>query len=134
LVFTSVGNAGAATFPEFSNKYGIEQYIAKKSELTNTVIRPANFFENYSVSNAFEPKDGVLPLANGPDKRIQAVGCRDIGQIAADAFLHPEEYHNQVIELSAEELDGYEMAKALSNATGKKWEAKQMFVFKIGSE
>ncbi|KAI8578280.1 hypothetical protein K450DRAFT_190161 [Umbelopsis ramanniana AG] len=132
LVFTSVGNAGAAKFPEFYNKYEIEQYIAKKSELTNTVIRPANFFENYAKDSSFAPKDGVFPSANAPEKRIQAVGCRDIGLIAAEAFQHPEEYSGQVIELSAEELDHYEIAEIFTKVTGTKWQAKQMWVFKYG--
>lgn len=134
LVFTSVGNSESANFPEFHNKYDIEQYIATKKELINTVIRPANFFENYAKDSPFAPKNGVIPSANPPEKRIQAVGCRDIGLIAAEAFLHPEEYNGQVIELSSEELDGYEIAQLFTKVTGKKWQYKQMWAFRFGSK
>ncbi|KAG2175427.1 hypothetical protein INT43_001074 [Umbelopsis isabellina] len=133
LVFTSIGNAKAAKFPEFHNKYDIEQIIAKTAGLPYwTVIRPANFFENMSKDSSFAPKDGVVQGLNSAKVRTQAVGCRDIGLVAAEAFLHPEEYHKDVIELSAEELSNEEVAQVLSKVTGQPWVYKQMFIFKIG--
>ncbi|KAJ2958772.1 hypothetical protein NQZ79_g5682 [Umbelopsis isabellina] len=133
LVFTSVGNAGAANFPEFHNKYDIEQIIAKTAGLPYwTVIRPANFFENMSKDSPFAPKDGVVQGLNTAKVRTQAIGVRDIGLVAAEAFLHPEEYHKDVIELSAEELSNDEIAQVLSKVTGQTWVYKQMFIFKIG--
>ncbi|GAB5590677.1 hypothetical protein Unana1_05577 [Umbelopsis nana] len=132
FVFTSVGNAGSAKFPEFYNKYEIEQYILKKKQLISTVIRPANFFENYAKGGPFEIKDGVYIYANRPEVRVQAVGVRDIGRIAAEAFLNPVEYNQQVIELSGEDLTGHETAAVFSKVSGQKYECKQMFLFKLG--
>lgn len=100
--------------------------------MTNTVIRPANFYENYVKGSPFEIKDGVMPAANAPNKKIQAVGVRDIGLVAAEAFLNPEEYHGQVIELSAEDIDGNETAAIFTRVTGKQTVCKQMFLFKLG--
>jgi uncharacterized protein YbjT (DUF2867 family) len=100
--------------------------------LTNTVIRPANFYENYAKGGVFKIEDGVLPAANAPNQKVQAVGVRDIGLIAAEAFLHPEEYHGQVIELSAEDIDGNETAAIYTRVTGKQTVCKQMFIFKLG--
>jgi uncharacterized protein YbjT (DUF2867 family) len=133
FVFTSVGNAGSAKFPEFYNKYEIEQYILKKkNKLISTVIRPANFFENYAKGGLLEVKDGFYISVNRPEVRVQAVGVRDIGLIAAEAFLNPVEYNQQVIELSGEDLTGHETAAVFSKVSGQKYECKQMFLFKLG--
>jgi uncharacterized protein YbjT (DUF2867 family) len=97
-----------------------------------TVIRPANFFENLAKDSPFGPKDGVVQGVNTAKVITQAIGCRDIGLVAADAFLHPEEYHQDLIELSAEEISNEEIAKVLSKVTGQTWVYKQPFIFKTG--
>jgi uncharacterized protein YbjT (DUF2867 family) len=59
-----------------------------------------------------------LPLK--PDRRLQMVSVKDIGEFIAAAFLHPQEFIGQAIDLAGDELTMTEALDILSKSRGHK--------------
>ena len=113
IVFTATdrgtNSGGSATpVPHFASKYEIERNIIEQSNKngrTYTFIRPVAFYEN--LTNDFFGK-GFISMwrLNGDDSKIQFVSTKDIGKVAAEAFLESdtEQYKNNAVHLAGDEL------------------------------
>ena len=129
IVFTSVDRGGEerswtnpTPIPHFITKYEIELYLREKTSTTNTswtILRPAAFFDNYRAG--FVGKIWAAVWAQMGEKRLQMVGAKDIGVIAAQALTEPErkEFNNQAIGIAGDELNQKEANEAMVRATGR---------------
>ncbi len=96
-----------------------EDYL-KSSGLNYTLLRPGSFMQNFvhqyapsiKAENAF-----YLPMGNG---RVSYIDVRDIGDVAAQILLHPDEHTQMAYTLTGPQaLSGYEIAEVFSSATGR---------------
>ena len=118
LVFSSVGSAHRRTgIPHFETKRKVEQHIEKLG-IPTTILRPTAFMENFRLYWAPSPQ-GILMLPFHPDTKLQLVAVQDIGTFAAAAFLRPDEFIDQAIDLAGDELTMPEVAGHLSRAMGR---------------
>ena len=92
----------------FISKFNIENHLKMISKNTDgqmqwTIIRPVAFFENLTpdfLGRAF----AAMWLLNGMDTKLQMVSARDIGILAADAFINPSSYAGRAISFATDEL------------------------------
>lgn len=101
----------------------------KTSGATWTFLRPAAFYEN--LSNDFFGK-GFMAMwrLNGNDSKLQLVSTKDIGKVAAEAFLHAnsDEYRNKSIDLAGDEINPDEAANIFKEVTGRNIPLTNSFV------
>jgi uncharacterized protein YbjT (DUF2867 family) len=108
--------------PHFASKYAIEQDIMEKSNQKGTswtFLRPAGFYEN--LSNDFLGKGFVaMWRVNGSQSKLKLVSTKDIGKVAADAFLRADapQYKNKAIALAGDEISLSEVAEVFKEETG----------------
>ena len=97
----------------------IEKYIIK-SGIPYTLLRPSFFMQNLSTTHCKDIKEHneiVVPAGKGKTSFIDA---RDIGAFGEKIFEN-DRHLNKAYDLTGSEaLDYYEVAKILSEATGKK--------------
>lgn len=130
IVFTATDRGGEplsdtnpTPVPHFASKFNIEKDIeeqAPKHGATWTFLRPVAFMEN--MTNDFLGKGFVsMWRLNGEDSKIQLVSTKDIGGIAAKAFLgaETEEYRNKAIGIAGDEISVREAGQAFKEWTGK---------------
>ncbi len=127
LVFNSVVSADRNTgIPHFETKWRIEQYIQKVS-IPATILRPAFFMENFAspwMLPAMQKGKLVFPMQ--PNRRLQMIALKDIGEFAAAAFLRPKEFIGQVIELAGDEMTIPEALDILSRSMARKIQYEQL--------
>jgi uncharacterized protein YbjT (DUF2867 family) len=109
--------------PHFASKFNIESDIVEKTKASGaswTFLRPTAFYEN--LTNDFLGK-GFMAMwkLNGSNSKLQLVSTKDIGKVAADAFLNAssEEYCNRSIALAGDEISFEEAAKTFKETTGQ---------------
>lgn len=128
IVYTSVDRGADSDntetpIPHFQSKKHVEDDIkekASKSGTTWTFIRPVAFMDN--LSNDFFGKAFVtMWRQNGLDTPLQLVSTKDIGRVAAEAFIHADEerYKNKAISLAGESITPREAAKIFKESTGQ---------------
>ncbi|KAK5120007.1 hypothetical protein LTR85_007083 [Meristemomyces frigidus] len=132
IVFTATERGGptksdteSTNVPHFISKYNIEQDIIDKAAqseqgTTWTFLRPVAFMEN--LSNDFLGRGFVaMWRLNGSDRKLQLIGTKDIGKVAAEAFLNSEteEYRNKAISLAGDEISPNEAAQIFKEVTGE---------------
>jgi uncharacterized protein YbjT (DUF2867 family) len=117
-VYTSVGSAHRNTgIPHFETKWKVEQHI-REIGLPATVLRPVFFMENFTTF--FKPSaEGFLMMPMRTDKKLAMVAVRDIGEFGAAAFMRPNDFLGQAIDLAGGELTMSEVAVHLSKVTGR---------------
>lgn len=131
IVFTATDRGGETVsddeptpIPHFASKYNIEQDIISrtrgKGAATWTFLRPVAFFENMPADFIGRAFIAAWRL-NGLDSKLQLVSTKDIGRVAADAFLNADsaEYHNKAISLAGDELTLRQLLDTFQSATGK---------------
>lgn len=117
-VYTSVGSAHRNTgIPHFDSKLKVEQHI-RQIGLPATILRPVWFMENFTTF-AKPSADGVLSLPMKPGQKLAMVALKDIGEFGAAAFMHPQEFLGQAIDLAGDELTIPETAALLTKAIGR---------------
>jgi len=117
-VYTSVGSAHRNTgIPHFDSKWKVEQHITKIG-LPATILRPVWFMENFTTF-AKPSAAGVLSLPMKPDRKLAMVALKDIGEFGASAFLRPNDFLGQAIDLAGDDLTMTEVAAQLSKAMGR---------------
>ncbi|MBV8806115.1 MAG: NmrA/HSCARG family protein [Sinobacteraceae bacterium] len=135
FVHTSVSCAGRhESFPGWqegrwtrkywTDKWDIEQAVRAAQFQYWTVLRPAFLMDNFAQPKA----SGLFPhLAAGEiatalrlGSRMQLIAADDIGTFACAAFENPSHYHGQNIELAAEALTMPEVARILTDVTGRR--------------
>lgn len=127
IVFTATdrglnSDTDGTRVPHFASKYAIEQDIKSKSSQKGTswtFLRPVGFYEN--LSNDFLGK-GFIAMwrLNGSENKMQFVSTKDIGKVAADAFLRADapQYKNKAIALAGDEMSLSEAAAVFREETG----------------
>lgn len=117
-VYTSVGGAHRNTgIPHFETKWKVEQHI-RQIGLPATILRPVWFMENFTTFS--KPSvEGILMMPMRADKKLAMVALRDIGEFGAAAFMRPNDFLGQVINLAGDELTMQEVAAQLSKVTGR---------------
>ena len=117
-VYTSVGSADRNTgIPHFDSKWKVEQHI-QQIGLPATILRPVWFMENFTTL-AKPSAEGVLILPMKPAKKLAMVALKDIGEFGAAAFLRPNDFLGQAIDLAGDELTMPETSVLLTKAMGR---------------
>jgi uncharacterized protein YbjT (DUF2867 family) len=117
-VYTSVGSAHRNTgIPHFESKWKVEQHI-RQIGLPATILRPVWFMENFTTF-AKPSAEGVLMLPMKPPRKLAMVALKDIGAFAAAAFLRPNDFLGQAIDLAGDELTMPETAALLTEAMSR---------------
>jgi uncharacterized protein YbjT (DUF2867 family) len=121
LVFSSVACADKHTgIPHFETKWKVERYI-KSLRIPATIIRPVFFMENFASPWMLPSiQKGKLALPLKPNRKLHMVSVKDIGEFVTAAFLHPQKFIGQTIELAGDELTVIEALSILSKARGHK--------------
>ncbi|KAK3676627.1 hypothetical protein LTR78_003401 [Recurvomyces mirabilis] len=112
--------------PHFASKYRVEEDIRAKAAASNghlsyTLLRPVAFLE--SMPNGFLGRAFVaIWRLNGSDRKLQVITVKDIGKVAAEAFLNAEkdEYRNKAISLAGDSLSPHEAGKIFQDVVGQK--------------
>ena len=113
-VYTSVGSAHRNTgIPHFDSKWKVEQHI-REIGLPATILRPVWFMENFTTF-AKPSAEGVLTLPMKPARKLAMVAVKDIGEFGAAAFLRPNDFLGQAIDLAGDELTMPETAAQLTH-------------------
>ena len=119
-VYTSVASVDSNTgIPHFESKRKVEEYI-RQLGLPATFLRPVWFMENFG-SPWLRPSilQGKLAVPLRPATKLQMIALQDIGEFGAAAFLRPDRFIGQAIELAGDELTVPEVAAQLSRAMGR---------------
>jgi uncharacterized protein YbjT (DUF2867 family) len=117
-VYTSVGSAHRNTgIPHFETKWKVEQHI-RQIGLPATVLRPVWFMENFTTFSK-PSAEGILMMPMRADKKLAMVALMDIGEFGAAAFMRPNDFLGQAIDLGGDELTMQEVAAQLSKVTGR---------------
>ena len=117
-VYTSVGSAHRNTgIPHFETKWKVEQHI-RQIGLPATVLRPVWFMENFTTFSK-PSAEGILMVPMRADKKLAMVALRDIGEFGAAAFMRPNDFLGQAIDLAGDELTMPDVASHLSKVTGR---------------
>jgi uncharacterized protein YbjT (DUF2867 family) len=117
-VYTSVGSAHRNTgIPHFESKWKVEQHL-RQIGLPTTILRPVWFMENFTTF-AKPSADGVLMLPMKPSRNLAMVALKDIGAFGAAAFLRPQDFLGQAIDLAGDDLTMPETATLLTSAMGR---------------
>jgi uncharacterized protein YbjT (DUF2867 family) len=117
-VYTSVGSAHRHTgIPHFESKWKVEQHI-QKIGLPATILRPVWFMENFTTF-AKPSAEGVIMLPMRPARKLAMVALKDIGAFSAAAFIRPNDFVGQAIDLAGDELTIPEVAVLLTKAMGR---------------
>lgn len=142
IVFTATERGGQlksenepTSIPHFVSKFNIEKHITSTSarnDATWTFLRPVAFFENISnnfVGRAFT----AIWRLNGPNNKLQFISTKDIGKIAAEAFLGAEtkQFRNQSISLAGDEITLEEARQIFTEVTGQELLETYGFVARI---
>lgn len=131
FVYTSVERSGAKSgiksydnptdIPHFTSKHNIEHHLvdnAKGSDMSYTILRPVAFMENWAPGFAGKLFGAMWTSALPADTKLQLISTADIGYIAAQAFLKPEQYKNRGVSLASDELTFAEASKIFEDKTG----------------
>ena len=112
--------------PHWESKFTIENHI-KSCGIDFTIIRPSSLYENFLLPQVKSRiLKGKLVL---PTKKItiqQFIGSEDIGRISTTIFSNPAKYASGTFILTAEQMDGEELAAVFSGALGKEIKFQQL--------
>jgi uncharacterized protein YbjT (DUF2867 family) len=132
IIFTSTDRGGQdksedhpTEVPHFASKHRIEQDIkaaaaVSNGQLTYTFLRPVAFFSN--LTNNFIGRAFVsMWRLNGLDRNLQMISTKDIGKVAAEAFLNASDkrYRNKGISLAGDALTPNDAARIFKEETGQ---------------
>lgn len=121
FVYQSVASAHRDTgIPHFDNKWRVEQTVRALGFASWTILRPVFFMENL-LSPWFKPyiEQGTLAIGMKPETRLQSIAVADIGKYGLAVFEQPDKSAGRAFDLAGDELTGPEMAKILSDITGR---------------
>lgn len=140
FVYSSVDRGGSESFttptqvPHFITKYNIEHHLVEKCENTDMewcILRPTAFFDNL-IPGYFGKVFATSFMMVLKGKPLQMVATSDIGFFAAEAFLHPEEYHGKSLSLAGDELTYDQMRRIFEEKTGRPVPTTFQFMCRVG--
>jgi uncharacterized protein YbjT (DUF2867 family) len=96
----------------------VEEHI-RRLGLPATILRPVFFMENFGTF--FRPLilQGTLALPMRPDVPLQMIALQDIGEFGAAAFIRPQDFLGQAVDLAGDALTMPEVAAHLSRTMGR---------------
>ena len=120
LVYGSVANADLNTeIPHFDSKHKVEQHI-KSLDIPYTISAPAYFMDNVIAPWSIDSlKQGKIVQAMPPDRLLQQVSVKNIGEFVASLVNRREAVFGQRYDFAGDELTGKECGKILSEKTGR---------------
>ena len=127
FVYTSVDRHGDASIdnptnvPHFISKHKIEKHLidsTKNGEMTWTILRPVAFMENFT-DNFFGRFFVTTWKMAVKEKPLQLISVDDIGAVAAQAFLRPDQWKNRAISLAGDELTIDQAGEIFKKHTGE---------------
>ena len=124
FVFTGVARGGEepTDVPHFITKHNIEAHLKCEAggKMDWTILRPVFFMDNFlpGLVGKLIATAWKTTLA-GTGKPLQMVSVADIGYVAAQAFLKPEEMRNETITLAGDDLTFEQAAEVFRAKTGK---------------
>jgi uncharacterized protein YbjT (DUF2867 family) len=125
VVYSSVCRAhDAPDVPHFHSKFLIEEYLKQSSVKYYTILRPFSFMENLFFATSHEK--GKIYFWTDPQTVVQHIACEDIGKFAAQAFLNPENYNRQSIELAGDMMNGHQLTETFSKVLGRPMKYEKM--------
>lgn len=142
FVHTSVARAGGhESFTGWAEQRWWPKYWTSKDDV-NAIVRNAGFPHwvilkpAYMMDNFFPPKcnwmypglvpRGVIESVMDEDARLDLVAASDVGAFAAAAFVEPCRLHGEEIDMAGDSLTMREVAKILTDVTGKPVAARQV--------
>ena len=144
IVFTATDRGGQTSsdneptpIPHFASKYHIEKDIiaqaTQQKDLTYTFLRPVAFMDNLTNDFIGKAFASCWRVTLDLDTKLQLIGTKDIGRIAAEAFLNADspEYKNQAISLAGDDITLREAIKVFEEVTGKAMPETYGFVARI---
>jgi len=129
FVFTSVDRGGPAKsesdatyVPHFITKFNIEKHLKAKAAASPqkmgwTILRPVAFFDNLTPD--FQGKSFSRIMKQMEPTRLNMIGTKDIGRVAAQAFLDPENNRSKAYTLAGDTLDYETMNKIFKEEVGR---------------
>lgn len=144
IVFTATdrggqekSNTNQTPVPHFISKFNIEEDIKEKARVSSqgttwTFLRPVAFYENLVPGFLGKAFISVWRL-NGLDNKVQFISTRDIGKVAADAFINASspEYKNKSISLAGYEMTPRQAATIFKETTGEEIPSTYSFLATI---
>ena len=128
FVYSSVDRGGSSAsptnptrVPHFINKHNIERHLIEKTKNTQMewfILRPVAFFDNLTPS-FFGKVFATCFKTALKGKPLQLIATSDIGDFAAEGFLHSEKYAGQSLSLVGDELTFDQFAKIFEQKTGQ---------------
>ena len=127
FVFTSVERGGElpSNVPHFITKHNIEAHLKKKTaeqgnKMSWTILRPVFFMDNV-ISGVIGKviTTGWKNYLAESKKPLQMISVTDIGFVAAQAFLNPDEFKNDTISLAGDELTYEQADEIFKSKTGQ---------------
>ena len=120
FVFTSVERGGEkpTEVPHFITKHNIEEHLKKRAaelggKTTWKIVRPVFFMDNLVPGAVGKLITTAWKNYLGDSKKsLQLVSVADVGLVAAQAFLKPDELENEVVSVAGDELT-YEQANEI---------------------
>lgn len=128
LVYQSVASAQRNTgIPHFDSKWRVEETIRSIGLPSHVILRPVAFMENLLSPDTVKGiANGVLAIGIRPETKLQSIAVRDIGAYGLQAFERAAELNGRAFDIAGDELTGPEMAKVLSDVTGRKVKFQQI--------
>ncbi|KAF2431368.1 nucleoside-diphosphate-sugar epimerase family protein [Tothia fuscella] len=138
FVYSSVDRGGDSKsydtptpIPHFISKQRIEHHLVDSaaksgSTMQYTILRPVAFMENLTpdfMGKGFATMWSVAVK----EKPLQLIATADIGHLAGEAFIKPDEYAGKAISLAGDELTFEEANKVFQQKVG--YEMPQTFGF-----
>lgn len=102
----------------WTDKWEVEEAVRKAGFAHWTILRPSFILQNLLPPkvNVLYPQlgDGELLTPIHADAAVQLIAGEDIGRFACAAFLDPEDFNRETIELAAETMTVGEIADTLA--------------------
>jgi uncharacterized protein YbjT (DUF2867 family) len=84
--------------------------------MTWTILRPVAFYDNLTPD--FLGKSFAQMIKQMEGTKLNMIGTKDIGKVAAQAFQEPEKYSNKAFTLAADTLEFDTMNKIFKEEVG----------------
>lgn len=126
FVFTSVERGGdhPTEVPHFITKHNIEEHMKKQAaeqggKMAWTILRPVFFMDNLVPGAVGKIITTAWKISLEKSKKpLQMISVADIGMVAAQAFLKPDEFKNEAISLAGDELTYEQADEIFKSKTG----------------
>ena len=134
FVHSSVARAGRQTefagwtqgrWPEsyWNAKSGVNEFVRGSGLPHWVIIKPAYMLDNFLPPKAAFMYPGLegclLETAMGDDVRLDVLSARDVGRFAAAAYVNPDRFAGEEIDLAAASVTMPELAQLIAAATGQ---------------